>query len=165
MTSIKAKLENASSLTPTLPSQNKVEGTSSNSTPLSTSNNMPSGCLFYDICGSYEHDSSNCPHAFSDGCDDFDDNVNEHVNYVSNNNNGSRFDNQRSQGNRNYHNQGNFDNYNKGSGYRNQGNQGFRGNYSNQGYSGQNQGQGYGNHNQGYGNHNQSYGQNQNSGY
>ncbi|XP_021741781.1 uncharacterized protein LOC110707993 [Chenopodium quinoa] len=127
MTSIKAKLESASSLAPILPSQNKGRGTSSNSSPLSTSNNMPSGCLFCDICGSYEHDSCNCPHAFSDGYDDFDSNESDHVNYVSNNNNGSRFDNKRGQGNRNYHNQGNFDNYNQGSGYRNRGNQGFRG--------------------------------------
>ncbi|XP_021719959.1 homeobox protein 2-like [Chenopodium quinoa] len=164
MTSIKAKLESSSSLTPTFPSKNKGRGTSSNSTLLSTSNKMPSVCLFCDICGSYEHDSSKYHHAFSDGCDDFSSNENEHVNYVSYNNNGSRFDNQRGQGNKNYHNQRNFDNYNQGSGCRNQGNQGFRVTYNNQGYSGQNQGQGYGQHNQGYDNHNQSYGQNINRG-
>ena len=131
---------------------------------------MPSGCLFCDDCGSYDHDVSNCPHACMDVCDDQDGNVNEHVNYVSNNHD-SRFENQRGQWNRNYNNHGNFDNYNQGGGYRNQGNQGSRGNYNNQGYSSQNQNQnygnqnqGYGNHNQGSGNHNQGYGQNQNRG-
>ncbi|XP_021759460.1 GATA zinc finger domain-containing protein 14-like [Chenopodium quinoa] len=139
MSSIKAKLESASSQAPTLPSQFKGKGTSSKPTPPSSSNNMPSGFLFCDVCGSYDHDASNCPHSFSDVCDDFNGNENEHVNYVSNNN-GSRFDNQRGQVNRNYHNHGNFDNYNQGGGYRNQG---FRG---------------YGNQNQGYGNQNQAKG-------
>ncbi|XP_021776354.1 uncharacterized protein LOC110740185 [Chenopodium quinoa] len=87
---------------------------------------MRSGCLVYDVCGSYEHNSSMCPHPFMDKCDDFEGYVNEHVNFEPNNN-GSRFDNQKGQGNRNYHNQGNFDDYNQGSGYRNQGNQGFQG--------------------------------------
>ncbi|XP_021734957.1 uncharacterized protein LOC110701651 [Chenopodium quinoa] len=51
---------------------------------------MPSGCLFCDVCGSYDHDSSNCPHAFPDGNDDFDNNESDQVNYVSNYNNVQR---------------------------------------------------------------------------
>ncbi|XP_021739497.1 eukaryotic peptide chain release factor GTP-binding subunit-like [Chenopodium quinoa] len=90
---------------------------------------MPMGCLFCDACGSYDHDSSNCP---NECVDEFDNNESEHVNYVSNNN-AQRFDNQRGQWNRNYQNQGNFYNYNQGGGYRNQGNQGSRGSYNNQG--------------------------------
>ncbi|XP_021717007.1 uncharacterized protein LOC110684877 [Chenopodium quinoa] len=90
MSSIKAKLESASSQAPILPSKFKGRGTSFNSNPLSSSNNMSSGCLSCDVCGSYDHDASNCPHAFPDGCYDLDSNENEHVNYVSNNNNGPR---------------------------------------------------------------------------
>ena len=62
--------------------------------------------------------------------DEFDNNECEHVNFVSNNN-VQRFDNQKGQWNRNYQNQGNFDNYNHNGGYRNQGNQGSRGSHNN----------------------------------
>ncbi|XP_021737703.1 syntaxin-7A-like [Chenopodium quinoa] len=98
---------------------------------------MPSGCLFCDSCGSYDHDSSMCSKTFVDGCDDVETNECEHVNFVSNANVGQRFDGPKNFGNRNSHPQGGFDNYNNG-GYRNQGNKGFRGNYNNQGYSNQN---------------------------
>ncbi|XP_021737696.1 uncharacterized protein LOC110704207 [Chenopodium quinoa] len=56
---------------------------------------MPSGRLFCDVCKSYDQDASNCPRACMDVCDDQDGNVNEHVNYVSNNND-STFENKRS---------------------------------------------------------------------
>ncbi|XP_021721514.1 N66 matrix protein-like [Chenopodium quinoa] len=115
---------------------------------------MPSGCLFCDSCGSYDHDSSMCSQAFVDGCDDVENNECEHVNFVSNANGGQRFDGPKNFGNRNSHPQGGFDSYNN-EGYRNQGNQGFRGNYNNQGYSNQNSSHGYGNQgqSQGFGNH------------
>ncbi|XP_021760331.1 uncharacterized protein LOC110725160 [Chenopodium quinoa] len=48
MTLIKAKLKCDSSIAPSLPSHIKGRGTPSNSTPLSTSSNMPSGCVFCD---------------------------------------------------------------------------------------------------------------------
>ncbi|XP_021713457.1 uncharacterized protein LOC110681611 [Chenopodium quinoa] len=87
MTAIKAKLESSSSFQASnLPSQFKGRGTLSNCQPLPSSNNMPSGCLFCDACGSYDHDSCNCPHASPECGDDFDNNESEHVNYVSNNN-------------------------------------------------------------------------------
>ncbi|XP_021740109.1 probable serine/threonine-protein kinase clkA [Chenopodium quinoa] len=139
VTSIKAKLKSASSQAPILSFHNKGRGISSNSTPLSTSNNIPSGCVFCDVCGSYNHDSSSCPHAF-ESYDEGETNEYDQVSFVSYNNNGPRFDGPRNFGNRNAHQQGNFDNYNNG-GYRNQGNQNFRGNYNNQGYNNQNQGQ------------------------
>ena len=122
MSAIKAKLESATYQVSSLPSQSKGRGMSSNIQPPPSSNNMPSGCLFCDDCGSYDHDVSSCPHACMDVCDDQDGNVNEHVNYVSNNHD-SRFENQRGQWNRNYNNHGNFDNYNQGGGNRNHGNQ------------------------------------------
>ncbi|XP_021733299.1 N66 matrix protein-like [Chenopodium quinoa] len=115
---------------------------------------MPSGCLFCDSCGSYDHDSSMCSQTFVDGCDDVEINECEHVNFVSSANGGQRFDGPKNFSNKNSHPQGGFDNYNNG-GYRNQGNQGFRGNYNNQGYSNQNPSHGYGNQSQsqGFGNH------------
>ncbi|XP_021736154.1 N66 matrix protein-like [Chenopodium quinoa] len=164
MTLIKAKLKSASSNATSLPSHIKGRVTSSNSTPPSTSSNMPSGCVFCDVCGSYDHDTSSCPHAF-ENCDDVENNDCEQVNFVSNNNNGQRFESPRNFGTRNAHQQGSFDNYNSG-GYWNQGNQGFGGNYNNQGYSNQNQGQGYGNQgqSQGFGGQHQNYGNNQGRG-
>ncbi|XP_021760306.1 uncharacterized protein LOC110725146 [Chenopodium quinoa] len=115
ITLIKSKLESASSIAPSLPSHIKGRGTPSKSTPPSTSSNMPSVCVFCDVCGSYDH---------FENCDDIENNDCEQVNFVSNNNNGQRFDGPRNFGNRNSHQQGIFDNYNNG-GYRNQGNQGF----------------------------------------
>ncbi|XP_021719379.1 N66 matrix protein-like [Chenopodium quinoa] len=154
MTSIKAKLESVSANSFSLPSQTKGRVTISNSSP-STSNNMPSGCVFCHLCGSYDHDSSMCSQAFVDGCDDVKNNECEHVNFVSNDNGGQRFEGPKNFGNKNSHPQGGgFDNYNNG-GYRNQGNQGFRGNYNHQGYNNQNSSHGYGNQgqSQGFGNH------------
>ncbi|XP_021727797.1 uncharacterized protein LOC110694904 [Chenopodium quinoa] len=87
MTAIKAMLEGSfSSQASNSPSQFKGRGTFSNSQPPPSSNNMPSGCLFCDACGSYDHDSCNCPHASPECGDDFDNSESEHVNYVSNNN-------------------------------------------------------------------------------
>ncbi|XP_021736994.1 uncharacterized protein LOC110703498 [Chenopodium quinoa] len=164
VTSIKAKLESVSTNSLSFTSQSKGRGTFSNSSP-STSNNMPSGCLFCDSCGSYDHDSSMCSQTFVDGCDDVEINECEHVNFVSNVNGGQRFDGPKNFSNRNSHPQGGFDNYNNG-GYRNQGNQGFRGNYNNQGYSNQNPSHGYGNQSksQGFGNHYYNGGNNQGRG-
>ncbi|XP_021767607.1 TBC1 domain family member 5 homolog A-like [Chenopodium quinoa] len=71
------------------------------------------------------------------------------------------FDAQRNVGNRNYHNQVNYDNYNQNSGYRNHGIQEICGSYNNHCYNGQSHGQGYGDYNKGYGNHNNDCGQNQ----
>ncbi|XP_021734522.1 uncharacterized protein LOC110701218 [Chenopodium quinoa] len=120
MTLIKAKLESASTIAPSLLSHIKGRGTPSNSTPPSTSSNMHSGCVFCDICGSYDHDSSNCPNGF-ENCDGVKNNDCEQVNFVSNNNNGQRFDCPRNFWIRNSHQKGSFDNYNNG-GFRNQGN-------------------------------------------
>ncbi|XP_021715519.1 putative uncharacterized protein DDB_G0286901 [Chenopodium quinoa] len=125
ITLINAKLESASSISPSLPSHMKGRGTLSNSTPPSTLSNMPSGCVFCDICGSYDHDCSNCPNAF-ENCDDVESNDCEQVNL----NQGFRG---------NYNNQG-YSNQNQSQGYGNQGqSHGFGGQHQN---FGNNQGQG-----------------------
>ncbi|XP_021730841.1 uncharacterized protein DDB_G0280315-like [Chenopodium quinoa] len=104
-----------------------------------------------------DHDASFCPNV---PCNEYVGSENEHVNLVANNNVGSRFDAQKKFGNRNYHNQMNYDNYNQNGCYRNHGIQGNCGSYNNHSYNGQSHGQGYGNYNQGYGNHNHDSGQN-----
>ncbi|XP_021730599.1 uncharacterized protein LOC110697542 [Chenopodium quinoa] len=70
MTTIKAKLESETSNEQGHPSHIKGRVTSCNSTPPSTSNNMPNGCLFCHICGSYDHDASTCSNGFENLDDD-----------------------------------------------------------------------------------------------
>ncbi|XP_021747878.1 uncharacterized protein LOC110713738 [Chenopodium quinoa] len=145
--SIKAKLENASSQAQILPSQFLGSDTSSYSNPLFASCCMIIKCLVCDLCGKNDHDASNFPNVPIYGCDEYDGNENEHVNYVDNNDFGPRFNVQKNVENRNYHNHESYDSYNQNSGYRNQVTQGFCGNHHNYGYNDQSHAQVYGDHN------------------
>ncbi|XP_021727803.1 homeobox protein 2-like [Chenopodium quinoa] len=98
-----------------------------------------------------DRDASNCPNVPCDGCDEYDENENFHVNYIGNSGFGSRVNAQKNVGNRNYHNHRSYDNYNQNSGYWNEVTQGFHGNHNNFGCNDQSYDQEYGDHNQGYG--------------
>ncbi|XP_021726672.1 uncharacterized protein LOC110693827 [Chenopodium quinoa] len=105
-----------------------------------------------------DHDAFMCTNFPCEECDGIE---NEHVNYIGNHNFEPRFEVQRNVGNRNYHNQENYDIYNQSGGCRNHVFQEIRGGYNNDGYNGQSHDRGHGDHNRGYGNHSQHQIQNQ----
>ncbi|XP_021755467.1 uncharacterized protein LOC110720696 [Chenopodium quinoa] len=143
--SLKTKLESPSQAS-SLPSQFKGIGTSSYSNPLFASCCMIRDCLICDLCGKNDHNASNCPNV---PCDIYDGYENVHVNCVDNNDFGPRFNAKKNVGNRNYHNDGSYNNYNQKSG-----------NHNNFCCNDQSHSQEYEDHNQGYGSHNQNSGQN-----